>query len=65
MDNLATKITTYYNLDRNVNTTTIWSSLNINIRTAILSKFKANATMIRNSTLWTKVVNNQWIECSK
>jgi hypothetical protein len=65
MNNLATKITTYYNLDRNVNTTYIWSSLNINIRTAILSKFKANTTMIRNSTLWTKVVNNQWVECSK
>lgn len=60
MSKLIANLTTAYNSDRISNSTMAWTSININIRTAILSKFKTNKTMIRNSTMYDKLIANDF-----
>ena len=60
MTKLNTQVKTAYEADRDSSNTSAWDAININIRTAILQKLKANKTMVRNSTMWTKVIQNQY-----
>ena len=62
---LANKVSTFYNSDRNTSSSQAWSAININIRTAVLQKFKASPGLIRNSTIWTRLIANQYTEISK
>lgn len=57
---LNTKVSTAYNSDRNTSSSQAWSAININIRTAVLQKFQSSPYKIRNSTMWTKLVANQY-----
>lgn len=65
INQLVANITIAYNADRNTSATQAWTDININIRTAIIQKFKANKTMIRNSTIWSKLVINDYTGISE
>lgn len=65
INQLVANTTIAYNADRSASATQAWTDININIRTAIIQKFKANKTMIRNSTIWSKLVINDYTGISE
>ena len=58
MEVLKTDITNFYDQDRDAAKTKDWDLLNINVRTAVLGKFKDNPELIRDSFLWDQLVAN-------
>lgn len=60
MTNLQTQVINQYNADRDILATKTWGDININIRTAVLSKLQDTPALLGNSVLWTKVCLNEF-----